>query len=310
MEEELSLREMLEILFNGKWIIITVTAFAILTSAVFTFFPKPTPLYRAEANMRIEQLSQDSYNPPSGGYFSTLLATLITSERYSAETFAGMVKHPDLITAVRTELNLDERGIPRGYLAKHIETSVDTTKTILTINFNHNDPEFVKEVVNAVSNEFRKFLAKRQRERIELVAANLERLVSLELQNLRTKLTNLEEKRASYQPLITYREDSHLTPEYSVLSNDIARIISQIAQLEAEQKEIRNFRVQVASMLRNVDDWVIFTPAASTSDVTKSPRKLNIIIAAILGLMASTMAVFFLNYWRETTPSSIEKQAI
>ncbi|MBT9168099.1 MAG: hypothetical protein DDT19_01444 [Syntrophomonadaceae bacterium] len=310
MEEEISLREMLEILFNGKWMIITVTAAAILISAVFTFFPKPAPLYRAEANMRIEQLSQVSYNPPSGGYFSILLATLITAESYSAETFADMVKHPDLINAVRAELRFDERGIPKGYLAKNIETSVDTTKTILTINFNHNDPEFVKEVVNAVLSEFRKFLAKRQRERIELVASNLERLVSLELQNIRTKLLNIEDKRAAYQPLITYREDSHLTPEYYVLSNDIARLISQIAQLEAEHKEIRNFRVQVVSMLRNVDDWVIFTPAASTSDVTPSPRKLNILIAAILGLMASTMAVFFINYWRETAPGSTEKKAL
>ncbi|MDW7650628.1 MAG: Wzz/FepE/Etk N-terminal domain-containing protein [Bacillota bacterium] len=313
MEEEMSLREIIEIILNGRKLIIGITLAALLIAAVVTFFPStspPTPMYRAQAKIRIEQLSQESFTPSTGGYFSTLITALMNAERYNAEAFAELIKHPDLLAGVREKLQLDERGIASGFLTKDLEVEMDANKTELTIALTHTDPEFALNVVNTVSDEFREFLANRQRERIDLVASNLERLIALELQGLNSTLQRLEETRTNYNPLITYRDTSHVTPEYNVLSNDIARTISQIAQLEAQQEEIRNFRLQVAMVLRSVDDWVIFTPATQATDVTpdQEPRwLLNIAIAGILGLMSSIFIVFFLNYWKETSPTSVAK---
>jgi capsular polysaccharide biosynthesis protein len=313
MEEEISLREIIEVMLKGKWTIIITTTLAILISAIVTFVPKPappTPTYRAEAKIRIEQLSQESFSPSSSGYFSTLITALMNAERYNAETFAELTIHPDLLAKVRKDLLLDDRGYPTGFLTKNLETMVDANKTTLTIGLTNTDPDFAKEVVNTVSEEFKDFLADRQRERIDLVANNLERLIDLELLGMRSTRQLLEETRSNYDPLITYRDTSHLTPEYHVLSNDIARTISQIAQLEAQREEIKDFRVQVAQVLRKIDDWVIFTPAATATDITPElapPRKLNIAIAGIIGLMLSTFIVFFINYWKESAPTTLTK---
>ena len=313
MDEEMSLREMIEIILNGKHLIIGITAAALIIGAILTFFPKPAPTtrtYRAEAKIRIEQLSQESFTPSTGGYFSTLITALMNAERYNAEAFAEMVKHPDLLAGVRTKLSLDEQGIKSGYLTKDLEVTVNENNTAITIAFSHTDPEFAQKTVNTVSEEFREFLAERQRERIDLVASNLERLIALELQGLKSTLQRLEETRANFEPLITYRDDSHVTPEYNVLSNDIARTISQIAQLEAQGEEIKDFRVQVALVLRKVDDWVIFTPSTQAIDVTPEPtypRTINIAIAGTLGLMISVFFVFFLNYWKESAPTTVAK---
>ncbi|MBS4030276.1 MAG: hypothetical protein KGZ63_02495 [Clostridiales bacterium] len=322
MEEEISLREIIEVMLKGKWTIIIITSLFVIISAIVTFVtfvpfvpfvPKPaspTPTYRAEAKIRIEQLSQESFNPSSSGYFSILITALMNAERYNAETFAELIIHPDLLAKVRQGLLLDDRGYATGFLTRNLETIVDANKTTLTIGLTNTDPDFAKEVVNTVADEFKDFLAEQQRERIDLVANNLERLIDLELQGMRSTLQRLEETRSNYKPLITYRETSHLTPEYSVLSNDIARTISQIAQLEAQREEIKDFRVQVTQVLRKVDDWVIFTPAATATDITPEPalpRKLNIAIAGILGLMLSTFAVFFINYWKESAPTALTK---
>lgn len=312
MEEEISLREIIEVMLNGKWTIIIITTLAIIISAIVTFVPKPAPptsTYRAEAKIRIEQLSE-SFSPSSGGYFSTLITALMNAERYNAESFAELVIHPDLLAKVRQDLRLDDRGFAAGFLTRNLETAVDAKQTTLTIALTNTDPDFAKEVVNTVSDEFKDFLAVRQRERIDLVANNLERLIDLELQGMRSTLQRLEETRSSYTPLITYRDTSHLTPEYHVLSNDIARTISQIAQLEAQREEIKDFRVQITVVLRKIDDWVIFTPAVTATDITPepaSPRKLNIAISGILGLMLSTFAVFFINYWKESAPTALTK---
>ena len=304
MEEEISLREIIEVILNGKWIIITVTALAVITAAIFTYFPKPTPIYRAEARIRIEQISQETVNPKTGNYFTILVTAMMNAERYNVEAFAELVKHPSLLSEVHQKLSLDERGIPSGYLSRNLETSIDSSNTVLTISLTDTDPEFAQSVVNTVTEEFKNFLSERQRERVDLVASNLERLIALELRGLQTAHTRLTEIRSAYNPLITYRDESHLTPEYAVLSNDIATTQSQIAQLEAQQEEIKDFRVSVTSMIRSLDDWVIFTPATSTTDVTPEPRLLNIAIAAILGLMASVAAVFFINNWKESAPSA------
>ena len=314
MEEEVSLREIIEVMLNGKRLIIGVTLTAMFVALVFTFFPKPsapTPTYRAQAKIRIEQLSQESFSPSTGGYFSTLITALMNAERYNAEAFAELIKHPDLLADVREKLELDERGITAGFLTRNLELEVEADNSALTVALTNTDPDFALEVVNTVTDEFSDFLAGRQRERIDLVASNLERLIVLELRGLTSTLQRLEETRIDYDPLITYRDSSHVTPEYSVLSNDIARTISQIAQLEAQQEEIKDFRVQVALVLRSIDDWVIFTPATQATDVTPEPEPprllLNIAIAGVLGLMVSVFIVFFLNYWKESAPTTVAK---
>ncbi len=310
MEEEISLRELIETVLKGKKLIVITTLAAMFIAALLTFLPKrtpPAPQYRAEANIRIERLAPEGFNPESGGYFPVLISTLMNAGRYNAEVFAELVRHPNLLAAVRRDLALDERGIPQGFLAKSLEASVDSTKTALTVGLTHPDPAFAREIVNTVSEKIEGFLAARQRERIDLVASNLERLIALELQGLRSTLKRLEETRASFDPLITYRDNSHLTPEYAVLSNDIARIISQISQLEAQQEEIKDFRVSVTALPRKVDDWVIFTPASTATEITPEParpRSLNIIIAGVLGLIVSVFTVFFLDYWKKSARAS------
>lgn len=231
----------------------------------------------------------------------------IIEEQYNAEIFDGLIRHPDLLTEVRQQLLFDERGIPAGYLTRSLETTVDANKSTLTIGFTHDNPDFAREVINTVLAEFKEFLSSRQRERIDLLASNLERLISLELEGMRASLQGLEAARAGYEPLITYRETSHLTPEYGVLSSDIAILVSQIAQMEAEKKEIENFRISVANMLRKVEDWVIVTPASTVTDVTPGTGKLNVAIAGILGLMAGVFISFFMKYWKESAPATVAK---
>lgn len=77
--------------------------------------------------------------------------------------------------------------------------------------------------------------------------------------------------------------------------------------MEAEKKEIENFRISVANMLRKVEDWVIVTPASTVTDVTPGTGKLNVAIAGILGLMAGVFISFFMNYWKESAPATVAK---
>lgn len=302
MEEEISLWEIIETISKGKWIIITVTAVAIIIALALTFFFKPTPEYHAEASIRIENISRENFFLSSDSYKNLFISALFNPNYYNAEAFAELIQDPEFINEIHRKLSLDERGISPSHLSSHLEITVDSSNSALNISFIHSDPEFAISFVNKVLEELKSIISERNRERLDLLSARFELLFDLELKGLETLKNRLTEIRSGFEPFIIYSDSSHLTPEYAIFSEDIARIQSQIAELEMRREEIENLRVSPSSMILSIDDLIIYSPASAAIDVTMAPRlSLNMAIAAILGFTISIMAVIFIYLGKDIT---------
>lgn len=302
MEEEISLRELIEVLLKGKWTILSVSLIALLAGTVFTYFPKPAPQYQAEARIYLRQIVPD-FSPSASNHFTSFIKAVQNAERYDAEAVSVLIKRPDFLSEISKDLYSKGQTIPQHHLAQALTVSVAGSNTLI-IQAEDTDKVRSKLIVNAVTEKFSAFLAVHQREQVTFIAKNLERNVSLELQGLEASLHQLEEVRANFEPLITYRDNSYFTPEYSVLSADIARILSQIAQLNAQLAEIKALSASLDDMLRDVGSGIDYVSAQAATDITPPPRRLNIAVAGLLGLMVSVFLVFFINYWKETAPAS------
>lgn len=303
MEEEISLWEIVETILKGKWIIFTVTAVAIIIAVAFTFFPKTSSDFRADASVRLENIPQMGNHLQPSNYLNLFVSTLLDPKDYNADVFAEVIKHPDFLYHISEKLNHNERGISQEYLHTGLDITLDASHTILTISITHSDPELAIYIVNTVLEELRSYVSERNRERVFFLANNFERLITLELRSLETLQSRLAEIRSGFEPLIIYNDSSHLTPEYVRLSDDIAKAQSQIAELEVQQEEIINFGASYTSMFHSIDEWAIFSPATEAVEIASEPKLLlNITIAAILGIAISIMAVIFLSFWKEFAP--------
>lgn len=176
MEEEISLRELIEILLNGKKIIALVTAACLVIGIVLTFVFQSKPLYESEASLRIENLV-DSYRPSSEGYFAQLLATVIETERYSGKMLAQYLQYPTVLKRVAKRLSQAGYNIDEEDYKKRINIQVDESDTYLTVSYTDPDPNLAIDFIQVLLDEFRSFMNKQRQERVLLLADNLERLI-------------------------------------------------------------------------------------------------------------------------------------
>lgn len=81
MEEEINLRELIEVLINGKWIIIGICFVAVLAAGVLSFFVLPEK-YEARVTIMVKQQPQ---SVPEEGTLEALLSNLSRSPEMTVE---------------------------------------------------------------------------------------------------------------------------------------------------------------------------------------------------------------------------------
>ena len=110
MEEEISLRELIEIILRGKWIIAAITIIAMLISGIFSFFVI-SPTYEARSTLMVSPLVQKSPAPGQDSAYDTLLSYLSQYPQMSLETYRVQVTNPHILNQVIKDLDLDRENI-------------------------------------------------------------------------------------------------------------------------------------------------------------------------------------------------------
>jgi len=160
LEEEINLRDLIEVLIKGKWIIIGLTVISILAAGLISFNLPPT--YEAKAVLLVKGVQQAI--PKEGSDLDALLSMISQYPSMSMETYANQVSNPVILDRVIEKLGLDREKYNPFSLQKALQVESVKGTNLINIKLQGEDKKLITEVVNAVAEEFVAFISETSRE--------------------------------------------------------------------------------------------------------------------------------------------------
>ena len=276
MEEEISLRELIEVIWGGKWLLVSITLAAVLIAGVLSFFVLPKK-YEARAAIMLDN-------------------KFMEQQGLSLESYRELILTPARRDYVFDELNLEEKNYTRTAFQKTVQTEVVKEAGLVSITATGTDPELVQRTVNLLGqisvNDFRqRLIFDKEREIIkaERMLENINKALVNTPKLLGTTEINTQQGQIILIPAVN--------PLYEKLSARWEEINSSLTQLLAEKDYLEE------GLQSGGKGLFIILQHAPLPEEAVSPRPLlNMAVAGVLGLMAGAFLVFFLEFWHQSAP--------
>ncbi len=140
MEEEIDLREYLQVIRRRFWIIALITIAAVLLSAVLSYF-YVNPVYEASVTLMVIKKER-----PIDDYSTILL------NRQLVKSYGEIAKSRTVLEAVVGELNLD---LSAEELRERVKVSPVPDTEIIKVTVEDTDPTQAMVIANAIAQEFK-----------------------------------------------------------------------------------------------------------------------------------------------------------
>jgi len=320
-EDEFALMDYLSVIWKRKWLIVIPTLFLIIAMGIISFLLPP--------KWEIDALIQPSkfLVQTEGGRFEEIVIV-------DSKQIAGQINEATYNNLIATELNLDIRKFPKLKAENLRDTNlvrvstkendIEKAKLILFSLFNHLKRQLDEKVDIEIkgidsdikSKEIEKLRVegeiKRNKNKLDIVKQR-KKDVERETNDIRKRTEILEkEQRLSLKKenrseseslaMLLYSNEIQQSLRYFNTLNELLsskKIEEENINLEIENKEkIIN---QLENEIDNLNerkgriDYAQLIKEPTSSVFPASPKKkLNILIAGILGLMAFTILAFFL----------------
>lgn len=144
MEEEISLKELFEIVKKRLGLIINLTLAGLLVVAFYTFFIA-TPEYSATTQLLVNRTEQAD----------AIQRSDIDTNLQLINTYKDIIRGPVILDEVREELNLD---VSHGTLRGNIAISNETNSQVFSIQVNDTNPYNAAEIANTTATVFQENL--------------------------------------------------------------------------------------------------------------------------------------------------------
>ena len=190
--EEISLRELIEILIKRKNLIIITTLICILVTGVVSYFILD-PVYESRMVLMASQFTDRLQTQQTQGEgIDSILNSLSPYPAMTLETYRQQIKAPRIMRETIADLGLEEEyDIESLANAINLETIKDTN--LITIKMESNNPEKAVEIVNKVGENFIKFVSDKAKEHATNSSAYIEGQMSIEKEKLEEVLKELQD---------------------------------------------------------------------------------------------------------------------
>lgn len=163
MIEEISLRELIEILIKRKSLIAIITIVAVITAGIYSFLIlKPT--YEAKMVMMTSNLGKQVNNNIDMTKVDNLLDVMSQYPDMNLETYRQQIKAPEVLKKTIKDLNLEDEYRP-STLADNITLEIVKDTQLITIKMTHTDSEKAATIVNTLGSNFISFVTEKAQER-------------------------------------------------------------------------------------------------------------------------------------------------
>ncbi|WP_053954716.1 YveK family protein [Inediibacterium massiliense] len=309
--EEISLREIIEILLKGKKIIFSITMIMVLLSGMISFFVLD-PQYESATTMSITNV-----NPVTT--FNTSNTNVVLSDgekteisealkyankdverdisfmfdslfKYPTTTVEGVIaqmKSPYILKKVIEQLKLDEEIYTVQGLQGQIEATAIEKTNMIEIKVKNNDSKVAADIANAVGKEIVKDISQQNQEYTKKMKDYLGQIIQVEekkLDEMNKQIEVLDENDLKQNAM-----KKRLNAKLEVINNTYSALVQKNEQIDLIDK---------ADL--GESSVVISSPALEAKHPVEPRKALNVAIALVLGLMIGVFVAFFKAYWEST----------
>ncbi|MBK3497129.1 hypothetical protein JFL43_20295 [Viridibacillus sp. YIM B01967] len=308
MEETIELRQLIETIIKGKWLIASITIAMIILASIVSWFVLPEK-YESKATIQIVSdvdMGNNGDGSPEQKYVSVEFTPSIFTQRITSTTLGEKIfekeklKDSFIISNISATNQVNTNLIDLTYQAKSPQKAHDQLELLIEgtkVAMGNSVKVSLEELEKTYSSQ-----TKDISESIELLIAQYNRLI------INNKLPEI----LVLQTLIGNQVVVDITDkQIEVLSKVDGKLHNQLMQLqkqiEAKTTEYQNILANYQSVKSSlysfrIDPYVRVIVEPSFPESPNSPNKiLNIAIAAILGLMISIGFIFVREYWRNSS---------
>ncbi len=171
MEDEINLRDLIEVLLRGKWIIALVTAVAVAASGILSWFVL-TPVYQARVRLMVAfpARQQQAVMSPDAG-LNEVLRALSAYPDLSLESYRQQVENPVLLQRVVEDLQLP---MNRRQLEAAVDVQVLKDTNLIEIRVSDTSPERAARIANKLAELFTEHMTQVATTRYQIAMRTLE----------------------------------------------------------------------------------------------------------------------------------------
>jgi capsular polysaccharide biosynthesis protein len=267
-EEEIDLREYINVLLKRKNVIILIFLIAVITAAIVSYsIISPSPIYKSSVTFSMAQVNDQA----------------IININESLEIMKSTV----LLNKVINRMDLE---IDNGQLKPQIEVKNIKGTNFIEISVLDNSPEKAKNLAENITEVFidqnqGKYLEKRKLVEDRLKALE-EQIVELE--------KNIEEINKAKEKIAASKELSVGERQFQ-----ISLLLNSLVAERKLYNDLSNRANSLEASLKDCEDFKIINYTQLTITPPETNKKLNIAIAGVLGLFIGIFVAFFLEFWQK-----------
>lgn len=248
--EEVSLRELIEILLRGKRIIAIITILAMMIAGVMSFVVMD-PVFEGKVILMASGINRGVVPEQTEGVEGFLDS--ISQYQYShvsIETYKEQINNPQILQQTIDDLNLGWKGITRLALKSMITLGTIKDTNLITITVKYSDKKMAADIANTIARKFTDFVSAKAKEQASKSSVYIKQQMDVEKDNLDHVL--LEYKTYLTQP----RGLSELQKELESKLELITQYKTDFMNTNIEEQKIRASLLAAEKQLQNTPQKV------------------------------------------------------
>jgi len=243
--EEISIKELIETLLKGKWLIAGITFVVVLIAIGFTFFYQ-TPMYEAKTTLLASNVTAEAPRADVNN-IEDYLNTLSSQSSNTLDTYKQQIKSPEVISDVREDLELDPEKYSIEGLQNSISVQVIEGTNLIEITATSDSAELSKNMANSVADSFIDFVSQINEKRVIQSAEFLK--VKIDEQEIK-----LQDSMSRYEAFLDNNSNlKTVTNEISILLEDEKEYKAELASLDQSyETALLNNRLNISRTTKKI----------------------------------------------------------
>ena len=243
--EEISIKELIETLLKGKWLIAGITFVVVLIAIGFTFFYQ-TPMYEAKTTLLASNVTAEAPRTDVNN-IEDYLNTLSSQSSNTLDTYKQQIKSPEVISDVREDLELDPEKYSIEGLQNSISVQVIEGTNLIEITATSDSAELSKNMANSVADSFIDFVSQINEKRVIQSAEFLK--VKIDEQEIK-----LQDSMSRYEAFLDNNSNlKTVTNEISILLEDEKEYKAELASLDQSyETALLNNRLNISRTTKKI----------------------------------------------------------
>ena len=265
-EEEIDLREYINVLLRRKGIILLIFLIAAITAAIISYFAL-SPIYQSSTVFSVAQVDRQPV--------------------INITEALEIIKSNVVLDEVINQMSLEETT---EQLKPQITTESLGGTNFIKVSVEHDTPEKAKSLVENIIEVFIKQNQAEYQEQVKLIEDRL-KVLKYQAEELEANISEIEKAKKT---ITASKELSEAEKQFQV-----SLLLSSSSTTQNLYSNLTEQIYTLQENLSNCEDFKIINYAQLSTTPIKPNKKLNILIAGVLGLFVGIFVAFFLEFWQK-----------